>query len=112
MELQEWQEQVDDWIKSYGIRYFEVKTNSLLLTEEVGELCRLIARRYGEQSFRKDISEVEITNQIQDEIGDIFFVLTCISNQLDIDLEDILRRNLTKKTNRDHNRHRQNKKIR
>ncbi len=106
MEINEWQTQVDKWIKEIGIRYFDIKTNALLLSEELGELNRLIARRYGEQSFKKPMSNDEIDLKIQDEIGDVLFVLTCISNQLNVDLEEVIQKNLVKKTKRDALRHR------
>jgi len=106
-----WQQKVDEWIHNYGVRYFDIKTNMLLLTEEVGELSRLIARQFGEQSFKHPVTEIEVKGQIEDEIADIFFVLTCISNQLDIDLEEVLEKNLRKKTNRDATRHQDNAKL-
>lgn len=105
MTIATWQKTVDTWIKTYGVRYFDVKTNTLLLSEEVGELARLIARRYGEQSFKQNVSESEADRRIADEIGDIYFVLTCIANQLDIDLSTVLDKNIAKKTERDADRH-------
>jgi len=105
MHIREWQKEVDEWIKTYGVRYFDIKTNMLILSEEHGELSRLIARRYGEQSFKKPKSQDEVDAAITDEIGDILFVLTCISNQLGIDLETVTKSNLQKKTNRDASRH-------
>lgn len=111
MEIKTWQECVDTWIKTYGVRYFDVKTNTLLLNEEVGELSRLIARQYGEQSFKNETSAEEAANKIKDEIGDIFFVLTCISNQLDIDITQVLSDNMEKKTARDSQRHFDNEKL-
>ena len=111
MKISEWQADVDSWIKEYGVRYFDVKTNALLLAEETGEVCRLIARQYGEQSFKKELTDEEVNSRIEDEIGDLYFVLTCISNQLNIDLEKVLNKNIEKKTNRDHQRHHANKKL-
>lgn len=111
MELNKWQEKVDNWIKTYGIRYFDIKTNTLLLTEEVGELARLIARQYGEQSFKNETSATEASSMIADELGDTLFVLTCIANQLDINLDEVLAENIKKKTNRDAERHHKNDKL-
>lgn len=111
MTIQEYQQKVDVWIQEYGVRYFDEKTNALLLTEEVGEFCRLIARKYGEQSFKEDISEEEIQERISDEIGDILFVLTCLANQMNIDLIEVIKNNMNKKTNRDQYRHRNNPKL-
>lgn len=112
MEIKAWQDTVDHWIKTYGVRYFDIKTNTLLLSEEVGELSRLIARRYGEQSFKQNVTETEADRRIADEIGDIYFVLTCIANQLDIDLQEVLIQNIAKKTDRDATRHQNlNKKL-
>src|SRR5690625_7142854 len=79
--LKQFQKSVDEWIEKYGVRYFDVKTNMILLVEEVGELARLIAREYGEQSFKKD--ESDIHKSIENEMGDILFVLTCLANQMD-----------------------------
>lgn len=111
MKIKEWQNVVDQWIKTYGVRYFDEVTNTLLLNEEVGELSRLMARKYGEQSFKKDKSAREIADEIGDEIGDIVFVITCLANQMNIDLEETLRQNIQKKTNRDHARHHSNPKL-
>lgn len=112
MEIKTWQQKADLWIKTHGVRYFDIKTNALLLTEEVGEFARLVARQYGEQSFKKATSREEVDRAMADEIGDILFVLTCISNQMGIDLEQVLNENLKKKTNRDSDRHIGNKKLR
>ena len=106
MSIEEWQKTVDKWIKKYGVRYFDIKTNTLLLSEELGELARLIARRYGEQSFKNNTPDIEVDAAIKDEIGDMLFVLTCISNQLNINLEEVVKDNMEKKTNRDATRHR------
>ncbi len=111
MELAEAQKKVDNWIKTYGVKYFSETTNTLLLVEEVGEFARLIARKYGEQSFKKNISEDELKEKIADEMSDIFFVLTCLANQMEIDLEKAFEKNLEKKTKRDNKRHINNPKL-
>lgn len=111
MKIAEYQTKVDEWIKKYGVRYFDEKTNALLLVEEVGELCRLIARKYGEQSFKKELSNEEIQSRIEDEMADIFFVLTCLSNQMNMDISKIIEANFSKKTQRDHSRHHNNDKL-
>lgn len=111
MEIKAWQVEVDRWIKTYGVRYFDISTNTLLLNEEVGEMSRLIARQYGEQSFKKHTTPEEAKAMIKDEIGDVLFVLTCIANQLDIDLEEVIRENMHKKTSRDGTRHLNNQKL-
>ena len=111
MTIQEYQKVVDDWIQDIGVRYFDEKTNTLLLTEEVGEFTRLIARKYGEQSFKEELSETEIHNKISDEIGDILFVLTCLANQMDIDLTQVISKNMEKKSKRDMDRHKNNPKL-
>ena len=99
---------VDTWIKTHGVRYFNEMTNMVLLTEEVGELARIIARKYGEQSFK----EGEENTDPGDEMADILFVLICLANQTGVDLESALEKNLEKKTNRDKNRHKNNEKLR
>ncbi len=109
--MKAYQQRVDDWIKTYGVRYFEEKTNMILLTEEVGELARLIARQYGEQSFKHLAEAGKVKEEIQDEIADILFVLTCLANQMGIDLDEAVERNFNKKTNRDKERHHRNKKL-
>jgi NTP pyrophosphatase (non-canonical NTP hydrolase) len=111
MKIKELQDRVDSWIKTYGVRYFDEKTNTLLLVEEVGEFSRLISRKYGEQSFKQEISEKEIAEKIEDEIADIVFVITCLANQMEIDLEKCIIKNINKKTNRDHSRHLTNRKL-
>jgi NTP pyrophosphatase (non-canonical NTP hydrolase) len=108
MELREAQKTVDEWIKTIGVRYFSELTNMALLTEEVGELARIIARKYGEQSFKNG----ESGDTLPDEMADVLFVLICLANQTDVDLEDALRKNLEKKSIRDKNRHRDNEKLR
>ena len=105
--LKEAQQQVDDWIKTYGVRYFNELTNMAILTEEVGELARLVARTYGEQSFK----ETDKNRNIADEMADIFWVLVCMANQMNVDLTDAFLKNLEKKTIRDNKRHFENNKL-
>jgi len=112
MTIKEYQLGVDNWIKTYGVRYFNELTNNAILMEEVGELSRLIARVYGEQSFKREEDEQKARENIKEEIADIFFVLTCLANQMDIDLEECVEVNFNKKTNRDKNRHESNPKLR
>jgi len=107
MTIKDSQKQVDDWIKQYGVRYFSELTNMALLTEEVGEVARIIARRYGEQSEK----ESDKNKDLGDELADVMFVLICLANQTGIDLEEALQRNLDKKTNRDSERHHNNEKL-
>ena len=107
MEIKELQKSVDDWIKQYGVRYFNELTNMAILTEEVGELARNIARKYGEQSFKKGEEKADIA----DEIVDVLWVLVCIANQTGVNLEEALEKNFQKKTNRDKNRHINNQKL-
>lgn len=111
MNLYELQQDVDDWIKEYGVRYFDERTNMLVLMEEVGELARLMSRKYGEQSF-KDHSESEFVDRnISEELGDCLFVLVCLANQMGLNLEEIMKSNLQKKTCRDKDRHHNNPKL-
>jgi NTP pyrophosphatase (non-canonical NTP hydrolase) len=107
MTISESQEIVDKWIKENGVRYFNELTNMAILTEEVGEVARIIARQYGEQSFKKSDSE----KQLADELADVLFVLICLANQTGIDLTDALQKNLEKKTMRDSQRHKSNEKL-
>ena len=107
MTVAELQKTVDDWIKEHGVRYFNELTNTAILMEEVGELARIMSRKYGEQSFKAG----EDASSLADEMADVLFVLTCIANQTGVDLTDALKKNLEKKTNRDKDRHRSNKKI-
>lgn len=107
MTLEQAQQKVDDWIKQYGVRYFSELTNMAILTEEVGEVARIIARQYGEQSFKKS----DLGNQLGDELADVLFVLICIANQTGVDLTKALSDNLEKKTQRDTTRHQENKKL-
>ncbi|MBR3884322.1 MAG: nucleotide pyrophosphohydrolase [Bacteroidaceae bacterium] len=106
MTLKEAQDRVDKWIKEYGVRYFDEMTNMAILTEEVGEVARIMARKYGEQSF-KDGEKSELG----DEIADVLWVLICIANQTGIDLTEAFEKNLDKKSNRDKTRHRNNPKL-
>jgi len=107
MELKEAQQVVDQWIQTTGVRYFNELTNMAMLTEEVGEVARIISRKYGEQSFKQGDK-----TELDDELADVFFVLVCLANQTGVDLEEAFRRNLEKKNNRDKDRHKQNKKLR
>lgn len=107
MTIQELQEVVDDWVSSYGVRYFSELTNLAILMEEVGELARLMARRFGDQSFKENESDVDLG----DEIADVLFVLVCIANQTNVNLIEAVKRNLEKKTLRDKERHINNPKL-
>lgn len=106
MELKELQTRVDNWIQEYGVRYFNELTNMAILTEEVGELARVMARKYGEQSFKPGEKE-----NLADEMADVLWVLTCLANQTGIDLTEAMENNFAKKTNRDRKRHKNNPKI-
>jgi NTP pyrophosphatase (non-canonical NTP hydrolase) len=101
------QKEVDEWIRTIGVRYFGELTNTAILMEEVGELARLMARTYGEQSFKK----TETPGSIADEMADVLWVLICLANQCGVDLEDAFRRNMDKKTSRDKERHAGNEKL-
>lgn len=107
MEIKELQERVDTWIREYGVRYFSELTNMALLTEEVGELARVVARRYGDQSFKAG----EECN-IAEELADILWVLTCLANQTGVDLTQAIEASFAKKTARDKERHKNNPKLR
>lgn len=107
MTIKDIQQKVDEWIKTYGVRYFSELTNMALLTEEVGEVARIIARQYGEQSAKP----TEEPANLADEMADVLFVLVCIANQTGIDLEQAFTKNLEKKIARDANRHKQNPKL-
>jgi NTP pyrophosphatase (non-canonical NTP hydrolase) len=107
MTIQEAQNKVDLWIKEFGVRYFNELTNTAMLMEEVGEVARIMARRYGEQSEK----ESDKDKDLGDEMADVLFVLICLANQTGIDLESALKKNLDKKTKRDHLRHKDNKKL-
>lgn len=107
MTIEEAQQLVDDWIKTTGIRYFNELTNTAILMEEVGEVARIMARKYGEQSYKKSDEEVNLA----DEMADVLFVLICLANQTGIDLTDAFAKNMDKKNIRDKDRHRENKKL-
>jgi NTP pyrophosphatase (non-canonical NTP hydrolase) len=107
MTLKETQEAVDSWIKTTGVRYFNELTNTAILMEEVGEVARIMARQYGEQSFKKSDTEVNLA----DEMADVLFVLICLANQTGIDLTEALQKNMEKKSIRDADRHRNNEKL-
>ena len=111
MTISKWQEQVDNWIKTYGVRYFSEMTNMAILTEEVGELARHISRTYGEQSYKVPLTDAEAKTKIADELADIIFVTTCLANQMGIDMEESLQENINKKTKRDKDRHQSNDKL-
>lgn len=106
MTIKELQQQVDKWIKEYGVRYFDELTNMAILTEEVGEVARIMARKYGEQSFKEGEK-----NSLDDEIADVIWVLVCIANQTGIDLTKAIENNFAKKSNRDNKRHKENNKL-
>ena len=106
MTIKEAQETVDQWIKTYGVRYFSELTNMAVLTEEVGELARVIARKYGDQSFKSGEKE-----NLGDEMADVLWVLLCLANQTGVDLTEELKKNIAKKTKRDSQRHIQNEKL-
>ena len=107
MHIKEAQEIVDKWIKEFGVRYFNELTNTAMLMEEVGEVARIMARRYGEQSEKEN----DKNKDLGDEMADVLFVLICLANQTGIDLEEAMRKNLDKKTNRDAERHHNNEKL-
>jgi NTP pyrophosphatase (non-canonical NTP hydrolase) len=107
MTIEQAQQAVDLWIKEHGVRYFNELTNMAMLTEEVGEVARIIARRYGEQSEK----ESDKDKDLGEELADVFFVLLCIANQTGIDLTQALENNLLKKTKRDNQRHKLNDKL-
>jgi NTP pyrophosphatase (non-canonical NTP hydrolase) len=107
MTIQEAQQQVDNWIKTVGVRYFNELTNLGILMEEVGELSRLMVRKYGEQSFK----ESDKGKELSDEMADVLWVLICLANQTGIDLTEALQKNFEKKNSRDANRHQSNEKL-
>ncbi|MCU4156625.1 nucleotide pyrophosphohydrolase [Carboxylicivirga sp. A043] len=107
MKLSEAQEHVDKWIKTFGVRYFSELTNMAILTEEVGELARVMARKYGDQSFKKSDLKVDMA----DEMADVLWVLICLANQTGVDLEEAFAKNMAKKTERDKTRHLDNDKL-
>ena len=107
MTIQQAQQKIDEWIKTHGVRYFNELTNMAILTEEVGEVARIMSRRYGEQSEK----ESDKNKKLDEELADVMFVLMCIANQTGIDLEKALEENLKKKTSRDSERHKNNDKL-
>ena len=107
MTIEEAQKAVDDWIKIYGVKYFGELTNMAILTEEVGELARIIARKYGEQSFKPSDEKYSLA----DEMADVLWVLICLANQTGVDLTEAFRKNIEKKTVRDKDRHKKNEKL-
>ena len=107
MQLSDAQKQIDEWIKQYGVRYFNELTNTAILMEEVGEVARIMARRFGEQTEK----ESDKQNDLEDELADVLFVLICIANQTGVNLEAALQKNLIKKTNRDSSHHLNNTKL-
>jgi|ERR1700757_2038669 len=107
MTIQQAQQKIDEWIKTHGVRYFNELTNMAILTEEVGEVARIMSRRYGEQSEK----ESDKNKKLDEELADVLFVLVCIANQTGIDLEKALEENLKKKTSRDSERHKNNDKL-
>lgn len=106
MEIRDLQQRVDEWIHTYGMRYFSELTNMAVLTEEVGELARVMARRYGDQSFKAGEKD-----NLADEMADVLWVLTCLANQTGVDLEQAMERNFQKKSERDKERHKLNPKL-
>lgn len=111
MEIKAYQEEVDHWIKTVGVRYFSELTNMAILTEEVGEVARLISRMYGEQSFKNPMSLEEQKESLADELADVIWVAVCLANQTGIDLQAALAKNLEKKSKRDSLRHVNNEKL-
>lgn len=107
MKISEAQSEVDHWIKTHGVRYFSELTNTAVLMEEVGELARIMARKYGDQSFKEGESE----EQLGSEMADVFFVLICLANQTGVNLEEELKKNMEKKAVRDAERHKNNEKL-
>ncbi len=107
MTIKEAQEKIDHWIKTYGVRYYSELTNMAILSEEVGEVARIMARQYGEQSFKKSDED----HDLGDELADVLWVVMCIANQTGIDLTDALEKNFEKKTKRDNKRHLENDKL-
>lgn len=107
MTIEQAQSTVDEWIKTTGVRYFDELTNMAMLTEEVGEVARIIARQYGEQSFKQSDRDLDLA----DELADVLFVVICLANQTGINLSEALQRNLNKKNSRDKDRHRNNDKL-
>ncbi|MBT8218345.1 MAG: nucleotide pyrophosphohydrolase [Bacteroidia bacterium] len=111
MTIKEYQKKVDLWINTIGVRYFNELTNMAILTEEVGEVARLISRIYGEQSFKSPVDASVAKDRLADEFADVLFVLTCLANQTGVDLNSAITKNLEKKSGRDQQRHKTNKKL-
>lgn len=111
MTIREAQDTVDHWIRTVGVRYYNELTNTAVLMEEVGEMARLMARLYGEQSFKRPEEAEQAPAHLADEMADVLFVLICLANQTGIDLTEALKKNLAKKTLRDAERHRNNEKL-
>ena len=111
MTIKEYQTQVDQWINTIGVRYFNELTNMAILAEEVGEVARLISRIYGEQSFKDIEDESKAREKLADEFADVLFVVTCLANQTGIDLSNAMAKNFEKKSKRDRIRHIKNKKL-
>jgi NTP pyrophosphatase (non-canonical NTP hydrolase) len=111
MTLEQAQATVDNWIKTIGVRYYNELTNTAVLMEEVGEMSRLMARIYGEQSFKRKEDAATAKDDLADEMADVLFVLICLANQTGVDLTEALRKNLDKKTKRDATRHLENEKL-
>ncbi len=107
LSIKQVQQKVDEWIKTHGVRYFNELTNMAILTEEVGEVARVISRTYGEQSFKKK----EDKKKLADELADVLFVVICLANQTGVDLTKAFEKNMEKKTKRDNKRHKENKKL-
>jgi len=107
MRLLEAQQLIDEWIRTHGVRYFSELTNMAILTEEVGEVARIIARTYGEQSFKESDRKAELA----DEMADVLWVLLCLANQTGVDMEEAFKRNIEKKSSRDSTRHKENPKL-
>jgi len=111
LNLRELQELVDSWIKRYGVRYFDVMTNMACLSEEVGEVAHVVARKFGEQSFKNDEKEKNWKEDLGDELADVLWVTICLANQTGVELDEAFRRNILKKTLRDGERHKKNEKL-
>ena len=111
MTLKEAQTQVDEWIKTVGVRYYNELTNTAILMEETGEVARLMARLYGEQSFKTEAQAKSAPSDLSSEMADVLFVLLCLANQTGVDLESALRNNLQRKAQRDRDRHANNPKL-
>ncbi|MFT6814138.1 MAG: NTP pyrophosphatase (non-canonical NTP hydrolase) [Sphingobacteriales bacterium] len=107
MTLDQAQQRVDDWIKTHGVRYFDELTNTAILMEEVGEVARIMSRKYGEQSFKESDKDKDLA----DEFADVLWILMCLANQCDVNLTEAFEKNITKKTNRDKDRHKNNDKL-